>query len=153
MGGNILKPKSIEVGIGAGSTVGNNVLIRCFNNAAAVGVLSVANTADGTVSVSAGSNAAVGTGTYFQRDFAVNQSVMIGANTLGGQSILTISTITDNTHLTFSTVAGFTNATATISTIIANTTVAAYGEEIIQKSKIGMVVGTNFVATAIAFAD
>jgi len=49
MGNGIIKPKSIEISIGSANTVGNNVLIRCFNNTAAAAVLLLANSS-GTIS-------------------------------------------------------------------------------------------------------
>lgn len=49
MSGKILRPKTIEVGLSVANTVYGNVLIRCFNNSAAVAVVTLANTG-GTIS-------------------------------------------------------------------------------------------------------
>lgn len=102
------------------------VKIRPGNNSTGFSLTGI-GTANGTISLSAGSNAVTGTSTFFSRDFTAGDIVevkTIATTTQGGISVpggtafinsyFTVGTITNNTNMTFTTVSNFTDSTSTV---------------------------------------
>jgi hypothetical protein len=68
----------------------------------------------GTVNISSGANSTVGTGTGFFTNLVAGDYVYISGNTVEGHSLKQVTSISNNTYLTFDSNPSFTNASAVL---------------------------------------